>query len=53
MGGHLKAAVARLAERKAECKLAICAGRTVLESQAEPFLIRREDVEDFTPDEEK
>jgi len=49
IGGHLQAAVARLAEKKAECKLAICAGRTVLESQEQPFLVLRQELEDFTP----
>jgi len=48
-GGHLQAAVARLTEKKAECELAICAGRTVLESQEQPFLVHREELEDFTP----
>jgi hypothetical protein len=49
LGGHLKAAVARLAEKKLRCSLAMCAGRTVLESQQHPFLILRQEVEDFTP----
>lgn len=48
-GGHLQAAVAKLGQKKAECKLAVCAGRTVLESQEQPFLVHREEVEDFTP----
>jgi hypothetical protein len=48
-GGHLQAAVARLAEKKAECKFAICAGRTVLESQEKPFLVYREELEEFMP----
>ncbi len=37
LGGHLQAGVARLAENKARCSLAMCAGRTVLESQERPF----------------
>jgi hypothetical protein len=49
-GGHLRAAVARLAEKKAVCKLAMCAGRTVLESPENPFEILTEEVEDFVPD---
>src|SRR5258708_2689847 len=49
LGGHLQAAVARLTENKARCSLAMCAGRTVLESQQDPFLVVRVEVEDFTP----
>jgi hypothetical protein len=48
-GGHLQAAVARLTDRKAECKLAVCAGRTVLESQEQPFLVLRQEIEEFKP----
>lgn len=48
-GGHLQAAVARLAEKNALCELAICAGRTVLESPEQPFLVVRQELEDFTP----
>jgi hypothetical protein len=48
-GGHLQAAAARFAEKNAGCRLALCAGRTVLESQAEPFLVFRQELEDFTP----
>ena len=49
MGGHLQAAVARLAEKKLKCGFAMCAGRTVLESEHDPFAILRQIVEDFTP----
>lgn len=49
LGGHLKAAVARLAEKKIRCSFAICAGRTVLESQQDPFSILRQEIEDFAP----
>lgn len=48
-GGHVQAAVARLAEKKAECKLAICAGRTVLESPENPFEIVIKEVSHFVP----
>jgi hypothetical protein len=48
-GGHLQAAVARLAEKKAICKLAVCAGRTVLENQDEPFAVVHEAIQDFSP----
>jgi predicted amidophosphoribosyltransferase len=48
-GGHLQAAAARLLETKAVCQLAVCAGRTVLQSQNDPFLISRDPLPDFTP----
>lgn len=48
-GGHIQAAVARLAEKKADCKRAISAGRTVLESQENPFEIVTDEVGDFVP----
>ena len=48
-GGHLQAAVARLAEKKGDCNLALCAGRTVLECQKQPFLILEEKISDFRP----
>src|SRR6267143_1928393 len=48
-GGHLQAAVARLGERKAACRLAICAGRTVLESPDNPFEILTAQLPDFVP----
>jgi hypothetical protein len=48
-GGHLQAAVARLAEKKAECKWAMSAGRTVLDSPANPFAIVTEEIGDFVP----
>jgi hypothetical protein len=48
-GGHLQAAVAKLALKKAICKVAVCAGRTVLDSQDNPFLTLQEEIADFTP----
>jgi hypothetical protein len=50
-GGHLQAAVASLTVKKAECKLALCAGRTVLESERQPFSVVRQELEGFTPTE--
>jgi hypothetical protein len=48
-GGHLQAAVARLAEKKAGCQLAVCAGRTVLEHQDQPFAVVCDQIADFKP----
>jgi hypothetical protein len=48
-GGHLQAAAARLFEKKAVCQLAVCAGRTVLQSQSDPFLILHDSLPNFTP----
>jgi len=48
-GSHLRAAAARLKEKGTICTVAVCAGRTVLECQDEPFLVRREHLLDFTP----
>jgi hypothetical protein len=48
-GGHLQAAVARLADKKAACRLAVCAGRTVLESQDNPFAAFTEELPEFVP----
>lgn len=52
-GGHVQAAVARLGEKKAQCKHAVCAGRTVLEPQAQPFSIHHQVVEPFFPKSKK
>lgn len=48
-GGHVQAAVARLAEKNAKCDFAVCAGRTVLISAEEPFGVVTERLADFTP----
>jgi hypothetical protein len=49
-GGHLQAAAAKLLfEKKAPCRFAVCAGRTVLESQNDPFLVVYDPLPDFTP----
>ena len=49
-GGHVQAAVARLTEKKGTCGHAVCAGRTVLESEKKPFAVVQEQIEDFTPE---
>jgi predicted amidophosphoribosyltransferase len=48
-GGHMQAAVARLSEKKAQCSLAVCAGRTVLEAEKKPFAVLKVELEKFTP----
>lgn len=48
-GGHMRAAVARLSDKKAPCSLAVCAGRTVLEAEKKPFAVQKIELEIFTP----
>lgn len=48
-GGHMQAAVARLSEKTAECSLAVCVGRTVLEAEEKPFAVLKVKLEAFTP----
>lgn len=52
-GGHAQAVVARLADKKAECKHGVCAGRTVLHPESQPFSIHRHTVEEFVPAKKK
>jgi hypothetical protein len=52
-GGHMQAVMARLAEKKAKCEHAVCAGRTVLQPQAQPFSIHRHVVGEFIPERKK
>jgi predicted amidophosphoribosyltransferase len=48
-GGHLQACAAILKRNGAIVKMAVCGGKTVQDSQTDPFAIRIDDVEDFTP----
>jgi predicted amidophosphoribosyltransferase len=48
-GAHLRAAAARLVEKGARVPLAVCAARTVLNQDQEPFSILEEQLEDFKP----
>jgi hypothetical protein len=48
-GAHLRAAAARLVEKGARVPLAVCAARTVLNQDQEPFSIVEEQLEDFKP----
>jgi hypothetical protein len=48
-GGHLRAAVTRLAEKNVRCRLAVCAARTVLAPEQLAFALSEQEFEDFTP----
>ncbi len=48
-GAHMRAVVAKLAEKNGKCSLALCAGRTVSDQVAKPFDLIEEKLEDFTP----
>jgi hypothetical protein len=48
-GSHLMAAKARVQTSGATCLMAVCAGRTVLAPEAEPFSTLEEDLADFVP----
>lgn len=48
-GGHLRATAARLLARRITSRYALCAGRTVLETQADPFRVVQQDIPDFVP----
>jgi hypothetical protein len=47
-GAHLIAAKARLVEKRGNCDLAICAGRTVLVQEPNPFATIEEELDDLT-----
>jgi hypothetical protein len=47
--GHLLAARALLIEHGAECSMAICVGRTVHDSEPDPFAVLKQELEDFEP----
>lgn len=49
-GAHLIAAKARLAEKGGNCCLALCAGRTVLTQERNPFSTAEDELDDFTPE---
>jgi predicted amidophosphoribosyltransferase len=48
-GGHLRACAAKLRAGGAEVLLGICAGRSDTGQVADPFAVRREELEDFHP----
>jgi hypothetical protein len=48
-GAHIRAAVAKLAEKNGKCRLAICAGRTVSVQVKNPFDVIEEKLDDFAP----
>jgi hypothetical protein len=47
-GAHLIAAKARLVEKGGNCDLAICAGRTILAQEPNPFATIEEELDDLT-----
>jgi adenine/guanine phosphoribosyltransferase-like PRPP-binding protein len=48
-GGHLQACAARLREKRARVRRAVCAGRADAAQPKEPFAVRTEEVDDFEP----
>jgi hypothetical protein len=49
-GAHLIAAKARLVEKGGDCRFAICAGRTVLTQETNPFAVVEEQLDDLAID---
>jgi|ERR1700722_1237284 len=48
-GAHLQAAAAKIVNEGGKCVLAICAGRTVLCPEEEPFSVLEQKLQDFVP----
>lgn len=48
-GAHLRAAAAKLAQKGGRVSMAVCAARTVLNQDQNPFSIMEEALEDFEP----
>lgn len=49
-GAHLRAAAAKVIAEGGKCSLSVCAGRTVLAQEDEPFSILGEEFPDFVPE---
>jgi hypothetical protein len=49
-GSHIRAAAAKVSATGGQCILAVCAGRTVLAQEANPFSILKEELPDFAPE---
>lgn len=48
-GAHLRAAAAKITSAGGKCETAVCAGRTALTPEDQPFSMLKQELPDFTP----